>query len=110
MAGRGGKRPGAGRKPGAVKRERVVTQTPVQLAELKLTTRLPELVDKALELALAGEGNERLLIYCIDRVLGKPTQPIDLMDAVRKIAIERGLEPERVINLYEVIRKRGAAS
>jgi hypothetical protein len=102
---RGGRRPGAGRPAKAEKRG----ETPVRVAERKLRDRLPELVDVALNLAIE-EANERMLIYCIDRVLGKPTQPIDVYDAARRLAEERGLDPDRVINLFDAIKRRQAAS
>lgn len=102
---RGGSRVGAGRKRKSEARE----EPPVRAAENKLRDRLPELVDVALSLAIE-DRNERMVIYCIDRILGKPTQPFDVRDAVRKLAAERGLDPDRVINLYDAIRKRGASS
>lgn len=82
-------------------------QHPVKAAENKLRDRLPELVDKALELALE-EGNDRMLIYCIDRILGKPTQPLDFYASARRAAEERGLNPDRVIHLYEQLKRQKA--
>lgn len=86
MAQRGGKRPGAGRKPTAFKR--VLHQTPVALAEAKIAQKLPWLVDKLMELVEGVEiervdrnGQSRVYSqppdrqaaeYLIDRVLGKP--------------------------------------
>lgn len=105
MAAKGGRRPGAGRKP---KRLDPATQSPIKAAELKLSSNLPKLVDVALRLAL--DGDKALLVYCIDRVLGKPTQPIDIYGAARRLAVERGVDPERVINLFEAIKRRAAAS
>lgn len=105
MAGRGGRRPGAGRKP---KRLDPATQTPIKRAELMLAENLPKLVDVALKLALGGD--KAMLTYCIDRVLGRPTQPIDVYDAARRLATERGLDPDRVITLYDAIKRRGVAS
>lgn len=102
---RGGKRPGAGRKPKAEKR----AEPPVKAAENKLRDRLPELVDVALSLAIEGK-DAKMVIYCIDRVLGKPTQPIDVLDTVRQLAVARNLDPERVVNLYEIIKRRRVAS
>src|SRR5690349_6921449 len=87
---RGGARPGAGRKR---KTDKVKRTGPVVQAEAKLRDRLPELVDVALKLALDDE-NERMLVYCIDRVLGKPTQPVDLVDRVRDLAVIEGLTDE----------------
>lgn len=105
MAGKGGRRAGAGRKP---KRLDPSTQSPIKVAELKLAENLPKLVDVALKMAL--DGDKSLLVYCIDRVLGRPTQPIDVYGAARRLALERNLDPDRVINLYEVIKRRGVAS
>lgn len=105
MKGHGGKRPGSGRRPKAAARQ----EPPVRAAENKLRDRLPELVDVALEMALK-DRDARMLVYCIDRVLGKPAQPIDVYDAVRRLAVERNLDPDRVIYLYEAIKRRGVAS
>lgn len=103
---RGGKRPGAGRKP---KAQAFKNDPPVKAAENKLRDRLPELVDVALSLAIEGK-DAKMVIYCIDRVLGKPTQPIDVLDTVRQLAVARNLDPERVVNLYEIIKRRRSAS
>lgn len=84
-------------------------EPPVKAAENKLRDRLPELVDVALRLALE-EDNERMLIYCIDRILGRPAQPIDVVDTARRLALERNLDPDRVIYLLDVIKRRGSAS
>ena len=87
MAGKGGRRPGAGRKPNAVRR--LIHATPIQLAEAKIAEKLPWLVDKLMELAegvslekLTRDGTTALVYqqspdrqaieYLIDRVLGKP--------------------------------------
>lgn len=91
MAQRGGKRPGAGRKPTAFKR--VIHDTPVQAAEKKIAARLPWLVDKLMELAegvheekQVGEGttlvykqppDRQACQYLIDRILGKPMLPVE---------------------------------
>jgi len=74
MAQRGGKRAGAGRKPSGL-RLHPRAESPIRIAELKLSEHLPELVEKAVEMALAGD--RALLAYCIDRVLGKSMQPVD---------------------------------
>lgn len=79
MAGRGGKRAGAGRKPSGMRLvERA--ESPIRIAELKLAERLPELVERAIEIAL--EGDKAMLGYCIDRVMGKAMQPVDHSGAV----------------------------
>ncbi len=85
---RGGRRPGAGRprKEDAKRRQ----PGPVRVAEEAFRDALPELAKVALRLAIE-EGNERMLIYCIDRALGKPTQPVDLVDRVRDLAVVEGL-------------------
>lgn len=98
---KGGRRPGAGRKP---KRLNPATQSPIKIAELKLAENLPKLVDVALQLAL--DGDKALLVYCIDRVLGRPTQPFDFHAAARRAAEERGLNPDRVIHLYEQLKRQ----
>jgi hypothetical protein len=108
MAGKGGKRPGAGRKPKAVKR--VMHQTPIQAAEGKIVDRLPWLVDKMFELAEGvhvekpiADGvtivyqqipDRQAIAYLIDRVLGKPTQPIDVRRSVLELAAQEGLTEE----------------
>lgn len=111
---RGGRRPGAGRKPGGTSKpgpgrtpKRKVAPGPVRAAEDKIRDRLPDLVDVALELAIDTK-NERMLVYCIDRVLGKPTQPIDVLDTVRQLARERGHDPDRVVRLFEQRKKSRA--
>lgn len=103
MAGRGGKRPGAGRKP---KRRDPVIQSPVRLAELKLAEKLPELVDVALALALGGD--KALVVYCIDRVLGKPSQPVDVYGEARRLAMERGIDPDKVVSILDSLKKQRA--
>lgn len=74
MGQRGGKRPGAGRKPSGLRLE-PRADTPIRIAELKLSKHLPDLVERAVEIALSGD--KAMLAYCIDRVLGKAMQPID---------------------------------
>lgn len=103
MAGKGGRRPGAGRKP---KRLNPITMSPIKLAELTLANNLPELVNVALRLAL--EGDKTLLMYCIDRVLGRTVQPIDVAVQVEEIAAEYGVDPERVTSIVERLRKQKA--
>lgn len=103
MAGKGGARPGAGRKP---KRLNPATMSPIKLAELTLANNLPKLVDVALRLAL--EGDKALLMYCIDRVLGRTVQPIDITTQVQEIAAEYGVEPERVTSIVERLRQKRA--
>jgi hypothetical protein len=78
---RGGRRPGAGRKPTKrytpmVRDEAVVYESPVPRAEQRLCAALPDLVDIAIGLARAGD--RRMLVYCIDRVLGSPVARAEL--------------------------------
>lgn len=91
MAGKGGRRPGAGRKPKLL--HRVIRLTPIQQAEGKIVDKLPWLVDKLMELAegiheekTIGDGvvlvykqppDRQACAYLIDRILGKPALPID---------------------------------
>lgn len=109
---RGGARPGAGRKPGAGGRpgpgkppKRQVYATPVREAERRIRDRLPELVDMALELALK-DRDPKMVVYCIDRILGKPTQPVDVLDATRRLAEERGLDPDKVVSIFDGLKKK----
>lgn len=97
---RGGKRPGAGRKPGGTSKpgpgrtpKRKVAPGPVRAAEDRIRDRLPELVDEAIRQALE-DHSEAQTRYCIDRVLGKPTQPVDLVTRVRDLAVIEGLTEE----------------
>lgn len=71
-----------------------------------MAERLPELVEKALELALGGD--KALLAYCIDRVLGKTVQPIDITTQIDDIAAEYGVAPDRVVSIVERLRKQKA--
>jgi hypothetical protein len=66
----GGKRAGAGRKPTREKHA-----TAIAKAEKQIADRLPDLVDKLLD--LAEEGDIKALCYAMDRVMGKPTQTVD---------------------------------
>lgn len=68
--GHGGRRAGSGRKR---KRTFYEAESPVKVAERKILTRLPELVDVALELAI-DKHNPKMVAYCIDRLLGKPIE------------------------------------
>ena len=100
----GGKRPGAGRKPSLHHVPKA--QSPIRIAELKLAERLPELVEKAIEMAL--DGDRALLAYCIDRVLGKAVQPIDVIHEVQQIAADFGVEPARVSSIVERLKAKRA--
>lgn len=105
---KGGRRPGAGRKP---KRLNPATQSPIKIAELKLAENLPKLVDVALQLALGGD--KPLLVYCIDRVLGRPTQTIDLdiRRAADRLAAATGADPEFLIRrAQQLAAESGAAA
>ncbi len=102
MGQRGGKRPGAGRKPGL--RHLPTTLSPIKMAEIKLAQNLPALIDLALSLALAGD--RALMVYLIDRVLGKSVQPIAIETQVAEIAAEYGVEPERVTSIVERLKAR----
>ena len=89
MAGRGGARPGAGRKPKSIKFE-----SEIQKAEKRIADRLPWIVNKLFELA-DGVAVERItalgvpmvyqsppdrdaLKYLADRIMGKPTERSDV--------------------------------
>lgn len=109
MTGKGGARPGAGRKPKAI--NRIIHANPIQVAEATISERLPWLVGKMLELA-DGVYRERTMpdgvtkvVYqerpdrqaitdLLDRIMGKAVQPISLVDKVREIAAAQGLSDE----------------
>ncbi len=80
--------------------------SPVQVAEQKLRDALPELIDHAIKLAL--DGHTKMLVYCIDRVLGSPVKTIALQDEARRIAAERGLDPDRVVHLFDTLKRRAS--
>lgn len=128
MAGTGGARPGAGRKPKAI--NRIIHASPIQLAEGKISERLPWLVDKMLELA-EGVYRERTMpdgvtrvVYqerpdrqaitdLLDRIMGKAVQPISLVDKVREMAAAGGYTDEEteaaVAEAQRVMKVRGSA-
>ena len=67
---RGGARPGAGRPSAAANEERKSLPARMQAkSQEKLQRRLPELVDRYLDLAL--EGDKDALKWCIERAMGK---------------------------------------
>jgi hypothetical protein len=88
MAGHGGRRPGAGRKPRA---ERFAAK--IASAEKKIADRLPEVIDSLFELAEGvtvqetdQNGRERVYTrapdfraasYLVDRILGKPVNQVE---------------------------------
>lgn len=88
MAGKGGARPGAGRKRAADKYATAINQ-----AERRIADRLPDLIDKLFELADGvtvmerdAHGREKVYdrppdfkaaSYLVDRVMGKPAQKLE---------------------------------
>lgn len=76
-------------------------------------TKRQALVDRLLLIALTGKRSEALpamkLIFAYAD--GLPTQQVevDVYDVARELAQARGLDPERVINLYEQIKRRRAS-
>lgn len=101
---RGGRRPGAGRKPGIRIEPRA--QSPIRIAELTLSQHLPELVDTAI--AMAKAGDRAMVVYCIDRVMGRTVQPIDITSQADQIAADFGVEPARVTSIIERLKARQA--
>jgi hypothetical protein len=75
MAGRGGKRPGAGRKPSTL--SGIAKRLPAETAELLLS----EIKAHSKWLALANSDDERIVLeamkYLTDRAYGKARQSID---------------------------------
>lgn len=87
MAGNGGARPGAGRKPKAEQFAR-----PIAAAEKKIADKLPWLIDQQMSLAegvlvqtetLAGPviyktpPDRQAIVYLVDRIMGKPEVKVD---------------------------------
>lgn len=105
MAGRGGYRPGAGRKPGL--RIEPKAKSPIRLAELRLAENLPALIEAALHIAL-NDRDKQMIVYCIDRVLGRTVQPIDVAHQVEEIAAEYGVPSERVTSIVERLKAKRA--
>jgi hypothetical protein len=115
MAARGGARPGSGRKPSVIKR--AAHASPIQQTEAKISGKLPWLVDQMLILAegvqiqktdargrtrVWSEPPDRAAIeYLMDRVMGKPTQPVDMkllvQEAAARIAAELGVDAAEVL-------------
>lgn len=75
MAGKGGKRPGAGRKPSTIKG--IAKKLPKESAELLLA----EINARSKWLSLANSKDERIVLetlkYLSDRAYGKARQTID---------------------------------
>jgi len=71
----GGKRPGAGRKPGYVAKEAELANEEYVRAVRK---RWPELVHAQIELALKPDA--KMLEYIMNRVLGRPKESLALTD------------------------------
>lgn len=105
MATHGGKRPGSGRPPKCV-----INESPIRVAEKKIADRLPWLVDKLIELVegvheekMIGDGtvlvykrspDRQAAEYLIDRIMGKPIQPVDIVSSVRSLAAQYGFTDE----------------
>lgn len=105
---RGGARPGAGRPKKAK-----LYENPIRQVEDKIKDRLPWVVDKLFELAegvwvesadIPGAKvvyqkppDRQACEYLMDRIMGKPTQPIDVRDKAKRVADELGWTVEQVI-------------
>lgn len=104
----GGARPGAGRPPKAV-----IAETPIRQAEKKIRDRLPWIVDRLFELAegvrVESSGIDGTPIvyqrppdrasceYLMDRIMGKPTQPVEVRERAKALADELGMTVEEVL-------------
>lgn len=107
MAAKGGRRPGAGRprKEDAKRRQ----PGPVRVAEEAFRDALPELAKVALELALKHK-DQKMVVYCINRALGAPMQPIDLevTRAAARLAAAIGADAEFLIRRAEQLAAENA--
>lgn len=73
-------------------------------------TKLQAMVERLVRLVISGKPREaieaaKLLASYTD---GLPVQmvEVDIYDAARRLAEERGLDPDKVISLYESIKRR----
>ena len=105
---RGGARPGAGRPRTAIRCE-----TPIRQAESKIRDRLPWIVDRLFELAAGvqvestGADGVRVVYqkppdrgaceYLMDRIMGKPVQPVDVRERAQRLADELGMPVAEVL-------------
>lgn len=105
---KGGPRPGAGRPKKAK-----LYENPIRQAEDKIKDRLPWVVDKLFELAEGVwvesteiEGarvvyqkppDRQACEYLMDRIMGKPTQPVEFRERARQIADELGWTVDEVV-------------
>jgi len=114
---RGGARPGAGRKPAGIYPPITLApivyrdgETPAQLTQRVMTEQLPNLLHVAL-IKATREGDARMLIYCFDRLLGSPVQPIDLevRQAADKLAAATGADPEFLIRRAQQLADENTA-
>ena len=95
MAGTGGIRPGAGRKPKAEKYAR-----DINAAEKKIRDKLPDIVDAQIALALGvrttdEEGEFYITLpdkaagqYLMNRIMGSPVQKQELSGQIETIKVE----------------------
>ena len=70
---RGGARPGAGRKKGPAKQS---DETAIEAVRAQIRGHLPEIV--ATLLGQSQAGSVKASIYLVDRLMGRPTQPVNL--------------------------------
>lgn len=103
MTGKGTPRPGnGGPRPGAGRPRKEVLKAkqpgPVRAAEDAFRDALPELAKVALELALKHK-DQKMVVYCINRALGAPTQTVDLdvQRAAARLAAAIGADEQFLI-------------
>jgi hypothetical protein len=79
-------------------------ETPFAFTQRVLTDELPTMLAVALWMA-TKDGDARMLIYCIDRLLGSPVQPIDLevKRAAELMAAASGADPDWLIKRAQEI-------
>ncbi|HZO26709.1 MAG TPA: DUF5681 domain-containing protein [Chloroflexota bacterium] len=106
--------PGQSGNPGGRPKRRPITE--LLAAELERAagrsdvTKGQKLVERLVSIALQGKRSDsvaamRLIMSYTD---GLPVQHVelDVYDAARRLAEERGLDPDRVIRLYDQIKQR----
>jgi Family of unknown function (DUF5681) len=73
-------------------------------------TKAEAIITRLVNIVLTGDRGESVaaakLLWAYHE--GQPTQPIVIEDEARRVAAERGLDPDRVITLFESIKRRAS--
>jgi hypothetical protein len=73
-------------------------------------TKAQAIITRLVNIVLTGDRSESVaaakLLWAYHE--GQPTQPIVIEDEARRVAAERGLDPDRVVTLFESIKRRAS--